>query len=834
MMKKYLLIFSLLVVIIPAFAQLPETQWARSFVENNFWNYSVYSNGRSVAVDNAGNVYSTGLFTNETDFDPGPAIYSLDAANWAHSAIYVSKLSPTGDFMWAIQIPTYVEFGNIEITVDKDNNVYVASELRLPTDFDPGPGVVMLSPTGGWDAFVAKYDTNGNLVWAKQFGGPGDTVPRSDVLAVDDDNNVVVCGNFNNTVDFDPGPGVYNITSSAHIQSFVVKLNTNGDFVWAKQFGNSPIVYLGSNIADVKCDHQGNIYMTGNFTGSCDFDPGAGTFLLASTSMRDGYIAKLDADGNFGWAKRIGNTTNDYWQYAETRGIALDADNNVYTGGDFFGSFDFDPGPGSYIINSAGSSDCYVLKLNAQGDFVWAGAFGGINQDVGTVVAAGADGNIYASGYILHTADMDPGPAVHTLTSANMYEATVILKLNPNGGYISAGSFENISTYGELFARRIVSDQLNNIYLTGYVAGIVDMDMGPGVYPLNSGGTQAPFVAKLSKCLNATASTLNISACSSYTLNGETFTTAGTYIRTIPNSFNCDSVITLHLTLNNRYTDQNKMICEGESFFAGGAYQTTTGIYKDTLLSSLNCDSVVTTHLTVNPKPLPNLGADRSICTGTSAIISPGTFAQYLWQDMSRGNNYTVNAAGLYWVKVTDGFNCSATDSVVIVSLLPSPSGFLKDADSICTYEKIQLSALTNFNQYLWSTGATEKQIKVDMPGQYRLTVTDVNGCRGADSITVYAKNCAVGVYLPGAFTPNNDGKNDLFKATVFGKLQSFKLQVFDKMGNLVYYTNDPSQGWDGRFRGQPFSTAAFVWQCAYQLENKMPVLDKGSVILLR
>ena len=834
MIKKYLLVFSILLLTVRASAQLPETQWAKAFVENNIWNYSVYSNGRSVAVDNAGNVLTTGLFTYETDFDPGPAVYSLDAANWAHSAIYVSKLSATGDFLWAIQIPTYVEFGNIEITVDKDNNVYVASELRLPTDFDPGPGVVLLSPIGGWDAFVAKYDANGNLVWAKQFGGPGDTVPRSDVLDVDDDNNVVVCGNFNRTVDFDPGPGIYNLTSSAHIQAFVVKLNSNGDFIWAKQYGNSPVIYLGSSIADVKCDHQGNIYMTGNFTGSCDFDPGAGTFFLASTSMRDGFVAKLDANGNFGWARRIGNTTNDYWQYAESRGIAIDANNNVYAGGDFWGTFDFDPGPNSYIINSAGLSDCYVLKLDAQGDFLWAGAFGGINQDVGTVVATGADGNVYASGYILHSADMDPGPGVHTLTSGNMYEATVLLKLNSGGGFISAGSFENIDTYSQTFARRIVCDQLNNIYLTGYVAGLIDMDMGPGVYPLNSGGTQAPFVMKLSKCLNATSSTLNINACNSYTLNGETFTIAGTYIRTIPNSSNCDSVITLNLTINNRYTNQNKAICKGETFFAGGAYQTTSGVYYDTLRTSLNCDSVITTHLTVNPKPLPNLGQDRDLCYGSDAVISPGAFVQYVWQDMSASNNYKVTAPGIYWVKVTNAFNCSATDSLTVFSILPEPSGFLKKTDSLCNNEKKWITAVGVFNHYLWSVGATEKQIKIDNPGQYWLSVTDANGCIGTDSITVYAKNCMLGVYFPTAFTPDNNGINDEFKAAVFGKVTAFRLEVFDRAGNLIFQTTDYTKGWNGLHKGKSYSSTAFIWQCTYQLENRPVQHDYGSVLLLR
>lgn len=833
---KYLIILVLLIVIKTAAAQLPVFQWAKDFIAHNQSNPSVYSNGRSVAVDNLGNVYSAGLFDYTTDFDPGPGVFTLTASNWAQTSIYISKLSPTGNFMWAIQIPTYVEFGNIELRLDKDNNVYIASELRLPTDFDPGPGVYMLTPIGGWDAFVAKYDTNGNFVWAKQFGGPGDTVPRSDVLAVDKNNNVIICGNFNNTVDFDPGPGVYNITSSAHIQAFIVKLNSNGDFIWAEQFGNSPIVYSGSNIADVKCDAQGNIYTVGNFQGSCDFDPGPGNYILTSHSLGDGYISKLDSNGNFMWAKSISNATNIYNQFARSRGLDLDANNNVYTAGNFTGTFDFDPGSNAHIINSnASSSDWYVLKLNAQGDFLWVDAFGGSEQDTGADVAVGSDGSVYAIGTIGHIADMDPGPGVYNITTVSTYGAAAIVKVNSNGNFISAGSFESIGTgYGDCLTRRMVVDNFQNIYITGFLSGSIDFDPGPNTYFLDSGPGEAPFVLKLSKCLNITTSNLNISTCTSYTLNNETFDSTGTYIRTILNSGGCDSIITLHLTINKKHTDQIKTICDGESFYAGGVYQTAPGIYKDTLRTSLNCDSIITTHLTVNPKPLPILGPDRNLCSGTNSVISPGSFAHYLWQNMSTSNSFTVNSPGLYWVKVTNGFNCSTTDSIIVGSILPSPANFLKKQDSICNLGNLLVASTGIFKQYLWSTGAKEKQVMVDKPGKYRLTVMDLNGCSGTDSISVYPKNCMLGVYIPGAFTPNNDGRNDVFKALVFGKIISFRLQVFDRAGQLIFQTTDPLKGWNGSYKGMGYTTTAFVWQCSYQLENRQPEFQKGTLILIK
>ena len=289
---------------------------------------------------------------------------------------------------------------------------------------------------------------------------------------------------------------------------------------------------------------------------------------------------------------------------------------------------------------------------------------------------------------------MDPGPGVYAITTVNPYGGSALVKLNSNGGFISAACFDQINTnYGTCLTTRMVVDNLKNIYITGYVSGTVDFDPGPNVYPLNSSGERAPFVLKLSRCTNITTASLNINACNNFTLNNETFDTTGTYIRTIPNSTGCDSIIILNLTINKKYTAISKTICQGESFFAGGVYNIISGIYKDTLTTLLNCDSIVTTNLIVNPKPLPKLGADRDLCSGTQTILSPGLFSIYLWQNNTTSNTITVNSPGLYWVKVTNEFNCTATDSMIINSILPSPNNFLKKTDSICSYQSLEISA---------------------------------------------------------------------------------------------------------------------------------------------
>lgn len=829
-MLKHCTAVLLVLIAHTAVSQLPQFQWAKAFEARNQIPYTVASNGRSVAVDRQGNVYSTGLFTYNTDFDPGPGEYVLAGGPRFDKGIYVSKLSPTGDFVWAFQIPALVEFGNIEITVDHDDNIYVVSELRYPTDFDPGPGVHILTPIGAWDAFVAKYNSNGQLIWAKQFGGPGDTVPRSDMVAVDNNNNVIVCGNFNNTVDFDPGPGTFNITSSAHIQSFIVKLTAAGDFVWAKQFGNAPEVYSGSSIGDVECDAQGNIHLAGTFRGICDFDPGPGVSTLQSTSLRDGYLAKLTPAGDLVWARRIGNTTNDYYQYAELRGLAIDNNNNVYATGDFRGTFDFDPGPGVYAVTAA-RADWYVLKLNSQGNFAWAAVMGGSEDEVGAHLDVDNMGSLFAIGTIGKVADMDPGPGTFTITTQGIYGASAIVRLTTNGGFISAAPFDGT---GSCLTRRMVMDNAQNIYITGATGGNVDFDPGPNVFNVNPGYGQAPYVLKLGKCSNVTTATLNISACSSYTINNQVYDSTGTYYTTLQNTAGCDSIITLHLTINKKKTEQRIAICEGKSFFAGGALQTSPGTYTDTLRSSLNCDSIVTTYLTVHAAPKPDLGADRDLCTGTQSILTPGTFDTYVWQDGSTGASFTASQVGTYYVTVGDARQCEASDTVRIAAIRPAPTAFLPLDTAVCAYGNLLLQPLENFSSYVWNTNATTRAISLSTPGTYWLEVKDRYGCIGRDSIVVAPKECLLGFFMPNGFTPDKNGRNDELKPVIRGLVKQYAFSVYNRWGQLVFHSTQPGKGWDGAINGAAQNAGVFVWVCKYQLQGQEPQVAKGTATLVR
>jgi uncharacterized membrane protein YqhA len=354
------------------------------------------------------------------------------------------------------------------VAVASDGSVYTAGYIGGGDDFDLGPGTYNLTSAGNDDIYVAKYTSLGALLWAKRIGGS--SLDEAYAIALTADGSVYIQGHFSGTVDFDPGPGAYNLTSSTFSDTFICKLSSSGDFLWAKTIGGESFGHYGNSIA-VSAD--GGIYITGEFSSTVDFDPGPGTYNLTSAGSYDIFISKLDSSGNFVWARRMGGSGND-----SGLSIAVAADGSVYTTGCFSGTVDFDPGAGTSNLSSAGGYDIFVSKLDSSGNFVWAKAIGGTGDDYGKSIAVGPDGSACVTGYFSGTADFDPGAGVCNLTSAGGKDI-FISKLDSSGNFVWArkmgGSADDIGN-------SIVVAADGSVYTTGYFSGMVDFDPGDGTY----------------------------------------------------------------------------------------------------------------------------------------------------------------------------------------------------------------------------------------------------------------------------------------------------------------------------------------------------------------
>ena len=374
------------------------------------------------------------------------------------------------------------------IVVDASGSVYTTGSFQGTADFDPGAGTANLTSTGNFDIFVSKLDSAGNFVWAKAMGGTSGDFGNG--IAVDASGNVYTTGSFKGTVDFDPGMNTFNLASAAGSSDiFVQKLDSAGDFVWAKAMGGTSSDF-GSDIA---VDASNNVYTTGGFSSVADFAPGAGTANLISAGLDDIFVSKLDSLGNFAWAKAMGGTGSDFGS-----GIVVDASDNVYTTGQFSGTADFDPGTGALDLSSTGQSDIFVSKLNPAGIFLWAGAMGGTTSDTGKDIALDASENVYTTGVFAGTADFDPGEATENLASAGSNDIFVS-KLDSSGIFIWAKALGGTGLDNGL---GITVDALSDVYTTGQFSGTADFDPGAGAANRTSAGQSDIFVSRLDSAGN--------------------------------------------------------------------------------------------------------------------------------------------------------------------------------------------------------------------------------------------------------------------------------------------------------------------------------------------
>jgi len=455
-------------------AQAPDLQWVRSF--NGVYGDDASS---SIAVDGSGNVYTTGQFTGTVDFDPGSGDFTLTAAG--QFDVFISKLNPSGNFEWAKRIGGNFYQGGLSILLDASGNMYVLGYFYGAVDFDPGPAEQMLTATDQ-DVFIMKLNPQGDLLWAKNVGGNGQDAGYS--LLTDTLQNVCVAGFYSGTGDFDPGTGVFNLTAVGARDIFVLKLDSYGDFQWAISVGGAGDDFGRS----LDSDASGNLYITGLFYGTVDFNPGAENSYLTSNGQNDAFILKLNEEGDFIWAKNIGGATND-----GALSIAVDAIGNVYTAGGYSDIVDFDPGAQLAYQVPVGSNDSFILKLDSSGNFVWVRSLGGTANVNTYALNIDLYGNINATGSFHETADFDPGQEVFNLTSDGLSDI-FILRIDPSGNFVWG---QRIG--GEGFDRGvdIKTDASGSIYITGDFSNTCDFDPRDGITNLTSAGFQDAFLLKL-------------------------------------------------------------------------------------------------------------------------------------------------------------------------------------------------------------------------------------------------------------------------------------------------------------------------------------------------
>ena len=326
-------------------------------------------------------------------------------------------------------------------------------------------------------------------------------------VAVDGSGNVYAVGTFKNSVDFDPGSGYYymneaNIDDKGDV--FCFKLNSEGKFIWAKQVGG----YTGSvSVTDpdvllpkLSLDSSGNVYITGKYDYKVNFETKTGSsYYIPNPELSDQFLAKLDTNGNFQWAKAIGQATSTprISINPTVKNISIDNVGNIYLSGYFEGNLDFDSSINSYFLTADNNyNDAFLLKLNNSGDFVWAGKIGNNGNDDFAYDMDVNNGYLYLTGLYKGSVDFDITNSTNILVSNANTQDIFIAKYDLDGKIQWARTFGNDKGWDEGLG--IKSDKNGNVYCTGKFRNFVDFDPDPiNNFTLYTFGSIGNYLLKL-------------------------------------------------------------------------------------------------------------------------------------------------------------------------------------------------------------------------------------------------------------------------------------------------------------------------------------------------
>lgn len=445
-------------------------------------------------LDLAGNIYSVGTFSGTFDFDPGPAVNNHSATT---QEAYITKMNSSGNLLLFKKLSGSLEVK--AIITDILGNIFIVGDFSSTVDFDPGPNSFTVTAAGP-SVFVLKLNMVGDFSWVKIVGG-SNALAKSNAIELDQSENIIVAGSFNNTIDADPGAGVYNLVGGSTSKLMILKLDSSGNFLWA----NAVDANLSSGPNGLAIDLNGDILTTGFFMNTVDFDPGPNVNNLTSNGGQDIFILKIGFWGNFLWAKNMGGTLNDL-----AKCIATDHSGNIYTSGSFYGTADFDPTNASFNLNSLGNKDIFISKLDILGNFIFAKSVGGTGIDQGDAIDIGIDKNIYLTGVFQGTSDFDPAASMVNLSSSapSVYD-TFICTYDSLGNFIFGGNIGSDSNLG-VFSIGITTGYSSEAYITGQFSGTADLDPSINSSSLTIAGSSInTFIIKLANSTVGVADRVN-------------------------------------------------------------------------------------------------------------------------------------------------------------------------------------------------------------------------------------------------------------------------------------------------------------------------------------
>jgi len=416
--------------------------WART------WGGVGDDHADDVAVDRSGSIYVTGNYMSTVDFNPDPEAQDIRTSNGLEDAFLV-KYDKYGNFLWAKTWGAESWDHGYAVDTDNSDNLFVSGIFSGTVDFGTSGNQDIKTANGAYDCFLTKYDSSGNYIWTRAWGGGGIESPLR--IHVGLNNDVAVTGYFEGTADFNPDPTQTDMHSSnGGYDVFLSKFNSEGVFQWARTWGgNKSYMERGNGIMS---DSVGNVYCSGQFSGTADFDPGSGTDIHTPVGSVwwDAFLSSFDSNGNFRWAHTWGSTYQD-----ESNECAVDEFDDVYVVGNFYYTVDFNPDPLETEERTAvWESDVFVSKFAPDGDFKWVLTWGSTGDDKGLSISLDSVNNFWVRGDGLYS----------------------LAKFNFNADLIWSRWWSDV----QLVPGGFDVDSSGISYMTGWYSGYQTLDFDPG------------------------------------------------------------------------------------------------------------------------------------------------------------------------------------------------------------------------------------------------------------------------------------------------------------------------------------------------------------------
>ncbi len=783
-------------------------------------------------VDNNDNVYLIGR-TQSSDLpivNPGGGAYMSNTA----VNVFIAKFNPGNQLTWSTHWGgTAIGVHTICSAVDQNDNLIIAGTTDSPDlpMYNPGGGAyfdnTLVAPGGGviFDMFAAKFDANGVPFWSTYYGSNGQD--ECYAVCTDLQNNIYMTGytgvsaSPNTFPTYNPGGGAYyNGTAQSGLDLAILKFDPNGVRNWVTLYnGTSSPITVGGGI---NVDAIGNIYVTGS-TDASDFPivSSACGFLQSTNASQDitngqEFILQFSPALTVKWSTYYGGIGRHNLNMDNN--MSIDGLGNLYLTTLFMDQScpTFDPGNGAYFQSANnGDYDAIILKFSPKPIAV---ATNSVSVCVGSNVALTASGGLFynwSNGTT--TSSMNVIPPIGNTT----YSVVV------TNNQCSDTAYVNVTA---------------SPYPVAAIAGPTVTCSGTNVQLSATGGNTYAW--------NTSANTNNITVAP----------TSNTTFSLVAYNGSCADTAFLNMVVNqnaNAQINGSNSICIGDSVLLNAAGGTNylwsngstftsikvgpTSTMSYSLVANLsNCPGTALITITVNQIPVALVSNDTAICEGNNLSLTSSGGSNYIWNDgaLTSTNNISPGIGlSIYTVSVSNG-NCIDIASVNI-TVNPTPVANAGIDKTIVSGGTVVLNGSSGPN-YLWSpsTGLScntcaNPIVKPETTTMYILTVTNSNGCSSSDTVMINIELLCGDLFIPNAFSPNNDGQNDVF-AVKGNCFSSFHLDIFDRWGEIIFTSDNQLLGWDGTYKTKDLNSDVFVYKLIGELNDGGSITKEGSVTLIK